>query len=73
MVGRSIGQSLSFSSPTQKGAFGTRRYHEKKKKKKTKTKTKTKTKKKKKKKKKKGVSSSKKWRTPPTPTKRLLR
>ena len=69
MVGRSIGQSLSFSSPTQKGAFGTRRYHEKKKKKK-KTKTKTK---KKKKKKKKGVSSSKKWRTPPTPTKRLLR
>ena len=69
MVGRSIGQSLSFSSPTQKGAFGTRRYHEKKKKK-TKTKTKTK---KKKKKKKKGVSSSKKWRTPPTPTKRLLR
>ena len=70
MVGRSIGQSLSFSSPTQKGAFGTRRYHEKKKKKKTKTKTKTKTTKKKKKK---GVSSSKKWRTPPTPTKRLLR
>ena len=68
MVGRSIGQSLSFSSPTQKGAFGTRRYHEKKKKKK-----KTKTKTKKKKKKKKGVSSSKKWRTPPTPTKRLLR